>query len=410
MALSIGFGQYDATPPLGVALCGYDKRQGVANGLHDPLGALAMVFDDGTTAAALLVADVITISEEQYARASRLVEQWTGIPRGHVIAAGTHTHSGPSPRPDQRRRGPLSANERHCQLLPELMASAAKLAWDERRPASLSTAVARTRKLTINRREPGGPVDDELTVVHVRRRGAGSGVLLNYACHGVVMGPDNLAISADWIGLTRAALTAAAPQLFAMVAVGPSGDINPLPASIRRQIREKGAAYFTNDPFSGIYDRTGGTFAEAREMGRALARAALGTVRTGSPVSQGATVRAVTRSADIGRTGTPLRTTVRVIRVGGLALVGMAGEQFVETGLRVKETVREFGLTPVVLTHSPHLAYVPTPAAFAAGREQDYEVAWARKLGMAPDAADRELAAIGNALRAVTQEPARARC
>jgi hypothetical protein len=429
MALRIGFGQYDVTPPLGVALCGYDKRQGMADGLHDPLRALAMVFDDGTTTAALIVADVIAITPEQYVQVGRLVEQWTGIPAGHVIAAGTHTHSGPAPRPARPRPGNLSANELCSRLLPDLMASAARLAWGNRRVASLIASCVRTGRLTINRREPDGPVDHELTVVHVQRRGASSGMLLSYACHGVVMGPDNLAISADWIGLTRAALNAADSGLFAMVAVAPSGDINPLPASIRRRIREKGVAYFTNDPFSGIYDRTGGTFAEAQAMGRSLARAALRAADTRSHARHGTATRAghrladfgqrnrtsaagslirvASRSVDIGTEGKPLRAGIRVIRIGELALVGMAGEQFVDTGLEMKRAVRAFGLTPVVIAHAPHLAYVPTAAAFAQVREQDYEVVWARKLGMASDAADRELAALRQALRAVTREPAR---
>jgi hypothetical protein len=110
---------------------------------------------------------------------------------------------------------------------------------------------------------------------------------------------------------------------------------------------------------------------------------------------------------DIGTEGKPLRAGIRVIRIGELALVGMAGEQFVDTGLQMKRAVRAFGLTPVVIAHAPHLAYVPTAAAFAQVREQDYEVVWARKLGMASDAADRELAALRQALRAVTREPAR---
>jgi hypothetical protein len=245
------------------------------------------------------------------------------------------------------------------------------------------------------------------------------------------MGPDNLAISADWIGLTRAALSAADPGLFAMVAVAPSGDINPLPASIRRRIREKGVAYFTNDPFSGVYDRTGGTFAEAQAMGRSLARAALraaGTrsgnrqdtaARAGSrsadagernrPGGAGPVIRVASRSVDIGTEGRSLRAGIRVIRVGELGLVGLAGEQFVDTGLAVKRAARACGLTPVLIAHSPHLAYVPTAAAFAQAGEQDYEVVWARKLGIAADAADRELAAVRQALRAVTQDPDRER-
>ena len=113
-----------------------------------------MVFDDGTRAAALVVADVITLTAPQYHRVGRLVEQWTGIPRAHVIAAATHTHSGPTPGDRPSRQS--TANGQFGGLLPDLMASAVKLAWDDRRPAGLAAAAVAVPALTINRREPGG--------------------------------------------------------------------------------------------------------------------------------------------------------------------------------------------------------------------------------------------------------------
>ena len=83
----------------------------------------------------------------------------------------------------------------------------------------------------------------------------------------------------------------------------------------------------------------------------------------------------------------------------GMVLVGIPGEQFVETGLRIKAAVRQHGLIPIVVAHAPALAYVPTPEAFAEGLKHDYEVDWARGMGMAPDAADRELKAVRRGLR-----------
>lgn len=403
MSVKIGFGQYNVTPPLGVAMAGYDKREGVADDLHDPLWARAMVFDDGGTAVSLVVADIIDISRDQYDRVGRLVARWTGIPRSRVIAAGTHTHSSATPAQKRHRRRAGVSNAAFGQLLPDLMASAVRLAWLDRRPAALAATAVQTREQTINRREPGGGTDEELTVVHMKRRGAADGVLLNYACHGVVMGPDSLALSADWIGQTRAVLEAKQPGLFSLLAVAPSGDINPLPRSIRKEIQKRGVEYFTNDPFSGIYDRTGGTFTEVAAMGRTVAAAALRALPRCVAVDTRAGVAAVTRSADIGAGRKKLRVPFRLFRLGDLVVVGMSGEQFVQTGARVKAAVREHGLTPVVVTHAPHLAYVPTPDAFTEDREHDYEVDTARRMGMAPDAAERELKAIRQGLGVLTQ-------
>ena len=402
MRMKIGFGAYNVTPPLGVDMAGYALRESGALDVHDPLWARAVVFDDGDTAAAVVVTDTIGVNADHLARVGQLAEQWTGIPRKNVIAAGTHTHSGPSlpNRSGSRRR--RSPNEVYSELFPDLLASAIKMAWDDRKTATMAAAVSRTQGLTVNRREPGGVTDEELTVLGIRRGKRICGVVLNYACHGVVMGPDNLALSADWIGLARAALVEAMPQVFPLVAVAPSGNINPLPTAIRQQMKEKGADYFTNDPHSGIYDRAGGTFSQAEQMARSIARAAVRSLERVEPTPATGGVRATTRTADIGEGRKSIRVPVRMIRVGQAVFIGMPGEQFVETGARVKEAARESGLIPIVLTHSPTLAYVPTPDAFAQDKAHDYEVDMARHMGMAVDATERELAAVRAGLRALS--------
>jgi hypothetical protein len=136
-------------------------------------------------------------------------------------------------------------------------------------------------------------------------------------------------------------------------------------------------------------------------MARSIARAAGRGLAAAVPLSAAAGVRAALRVADIGAGRRPLRVPIRVVRVGDAALIGMAGEQFVETGARVKAAVRQAGLFPLVIGHAQHLAYVPTPEAFAARLPSDYEVDEARRLGMAEDAADRELGAVRRALQAV---------
>ena len=249
---------------------------------------------------------------------------------------------------------------------------------------------------------PGGTTDEQLTLLGIRRRGKLRGGGVNYACHGVVMGPDNLTLSGDWIGLTRAALARKRPELFSLVAVAPSANINPMPATIRKEIATRGTGYFTNDPFSGIYDRTGGTFAEAEQMAGAIARSAVKGLGRAQSLSSSAGVSVTTATADIGRRPKTMRAPLRLIRVGQIVFVGMPGEQFVETGTRVKRIACDEGLVPILLTHSPRLGYVPTPEAFAQNGHDDYEVDRARRMGMAEDAADREVAAVRRGLRSLT--------
>jgi len=136
-------------------------------------------------------------------------------------------------------------------------------------------------------------------------------------------------------------------------------------------------------------------------MARSIARAGARALQRLEPTPATGGVMVTTRTADIGEGRRSIRVPVRMIRVGQAVFIGMPGEQFVETGARVKDAVRRAGLIPIVLTHAPTMAYVPTPEAFAQGKAQDYEVDMARHMGMAEDATDRELAAIRAGLHAL---------
>ena len=86
-------------------------------------------------------------------------------------------------------------------------------------------------------RNPDGARDSSVQVVSVvadsplqweRVRGEGRVVatLVNYACHGTVLGPDNLLVSADWIGAMRLRVESELGGL-ALFLQGAAANINP---------------------------------------------------------------------------------------------------------------------------------------------------------------------------------------
>ncbi len=371
MAIQVGFGTYNITPPLGMRMAGYAQREGVAEDVHDPLTARSVVFAQGSASSALITIDTCMLPADVMDAAAARVEQRTGIPADSVVAASIHTHSGPALREEGAYR----------DLLPDLMASAAELAWKRRTATGLIYGSGTAAGLCVNRREPGGPVDEEFA--YLRTRAADGGVLFSFPLHGVVLGSNNLSLSADYIGYARAAIERGRSGRTAVFVAGASGEMNPLTPSVKQSLAEHGDAWYTDDPLTGIYDRTSGTFAEAQTLGRRLAQAVMGV--GGEPVSTPDAPRSQSWTVNLGN-ATRVEVRIRCIRIGNLAILALPGEHFIDTGLRLRRMLRDAGLRPIVLTHAGQLSYVPPTEAFAEG---GYEVELARRKGLSSDAQTR---------------------
>ena len=68
----------------------------LATQVNDPLHARALVLDDGTEQAAIVIVDSCGLPRELLDMAKRLAHKATGIPTEHMLIAATHTHSAPS--------------------------------------------------------------------------------------------------------------------------------------------------------------------------------------------------------------------------------------------------------------------------------------------------------------------------
>jgi neutral ceramidase len=379
MDLKVGFGIYNVTPPLGVPMAGYAQRVGGAEDVHDELTARAVAFECDGRPAALVALDTCMLPLDVAHRAAARIEERTGIPAGSVLAASVHTHSGPAFHEENAYR----------TVLADKMASAAELAWRRRAPARLAFGSGAAKGLCVNRRILGGPVDEEFTFLSVRSpRGKAAGVLFSYPLHGVVMGSNNLSISADFIGVARRVIEEAQGGQAVFVAA-PSGEMNPLTPSVRKLLSAQGKSYHTNNPLTGIYDRTTGTFREVEQLGGRLGRAVLRALPEAAPLGKGG-LEVRTWTLDIGADA-PLVIALSSIRIGDALILALPGEHLIATGLTLKQMLRSAGLRPVLLSHAGQLSYVPTPEAFEQG---GYEVENARRKGIATDAQPRILESI----------------
>lgn len=208
--LSAGVARRVITPPKGIYLIGYGDRSKGNVGVHDDLTATALVLDDGQTRLAIVALDILTINEFIVDRVrARLAPT-------EVILCCSHTHSGPIAYADEKspRR-----NFEYINLLVDRIVEAVQDAQSSLAPAQLeyscgegTVGINRREKMPDGRieigRNPQGPRDKSVQVVSVfTDQGSGDrgrlATVVNYACHGTVLGPDNLLVSADWIGIMR---------------------------------------------------------------------------------------------------------------------------------------------------------------------------------------------------------------
>jgi len=216
-----GVHRIDITPDAPVWLDGMirDRR---SEGVHDRIHARALALSgDGSPGGAFVVVsvEVCALDGAFTDRVREAVEAETGIPRGSVVIAATHTHSAPAaygffnPREDS-----------FASTLERNIAASARNALRALRPVSAGcgsgteTSVSRYRRLRARDGrvvmnwedvDPGdiegalGEADSEvgvialLSAVEPKKPVA---VLFNHAGHPNVMSGDNLLVSGDYAG------------------------------------------------------------------------------------------------------------------------------------------------------------------------------------------------------------------
>jgi hypothetical protein len=204
---------------------GYGARQGAARSVHDRLQARCLALSDAQGAGMLIAAaDLCLVTPEQAARVRGRIAAQSGLPLERILLSCTHTHSGPD-----TGLGSLVAGRpepSHVEPLFEGIVATALQAWQARRPARLGWGRAEAR-IGRNRSLEDGPVDPEVLVLRVDGAdGEPLATLYSYACHGTVLGHDNLEISADWPGEACAALEGGRGGV-ALFLLGAHADIDP---------------------------------------------------------------------------------------------------------------------------------------------------------------------------------------
>jgi len=353
--LRAGVTTVDITPPIGGRMAGYSARGAkVSTGVHDPLLAKALVLKDDNDALVLVTMDIAGFPSESVDQVKSATLKRTGI--NQVMLLPSHTHSGPTgdlkfpseEKPwirDAERKiigAIVKANDSVEPVKYGVGKGEVKEGHNRRKVNPDGTVEMLWRNAE---RAPTSPVDYMLGVIRFEKlNGEPLVTLVNFTCHPVILGPENLLISADYPGVMTKTVEAEFGGT-CMFANGACGDINPF--------MDKTA------PVDGAYE-------EMEKMGKAVAAEVIrvsGTIKMHG--SSDADLTAATETIEIqprwditdpklvdalskkygatlvkaylSRFKLPMEGNLVTVTLGDdLAIAGLPGEFFVQHGLDLK--------------------------------------------------------------------------
>lgn len=359
--LLAGVAKSDLTPPLGGLMYGYGARgENVSQGVHDRLYAKAVVLRSGDQHLAIVTLDLGTFTGENLRNVKKLVAKKTDLT--NLLCMASHSHSTPGLQADFPSKRKPYARDMEAKIADAVIRASQKL-----NPATLGVGTGRVeegfnrRKIvdgkaemfwTNRERVPTTPLDYSLGLIRINdASGDPIAHLVNFQCHPVILGPENLDISADYPGYMMAiAEEALGGQVMFMQ--GAAGDINP------------------------FWDKTPpaeGGFEQAEKMGRAVAdevirvSKTIGDFESSPAINFHTEVIPLAGRLDQERDKREHLAEVNTVLLGDdLALATFPGEFFVEHGLNLKAGSR-IENTFFLGYCNGRLRYFPTIKACAEG-------------------------------------------
>lgn len=218
--MKTGFAEININLPVGKDMSGYLLRSSTAEGIHDRLKIKTMVLDDGSNRIVLIVCDLLGLDHIFVRKTAQEIEKKLKINRNHIIIACTHTHSGPASMFLQ------DCGEVDLQWLEDLkqdiLLCAAK-ALEKMKPSLLSYATG-TSDIGYNRiyRKTGKKKqfrDSQVGILTVRDAESKEidTLIVNYGCHPVALGPENLLYTRDYPFYLEESLKSKFPHLVNVV-------------------------------------------------------------------------------------------------------------------------------------------------------------------------------------------------
>jgi neutral ceramidase len=214
--------------PIGLDMTGYIARESGSIGCNDELKIRCIVFDNGIECFAMITCDLLALDSKFIKETADLIEQQSQIPADKIMISCTHTHSGPA---SIHLQDCGEVNELWMNDLKVRISDCTKEAVKRLKPSTFSyksgtCEIGKNRVTGIK-----GQSDTQIGVLMIRNADNGDmdTIIVNYACHAVVLGHTNLLYSKDFPHYMEAALKESYGAEVNIIFVnGCCGDINPI--------------------------------------------------------------------------------------------------------------------------------------------------------------------------------------
>jgi hypothetical protein len=236
--LRAGIARIDITPDIPVMLYGYASRKTPSEGIHDHLYARAVAFENNGKKLIMVSSDIGSYTDTLYKVIKKSIMEKFGLKDSEFFLAAIHSHSSPVLSLDIKKMH--VNNVKYTQDLQQKLLTVVSDAFMNLKPVSTGAGVGYS-PVGSNRREmasdgsiilgrnPYGLSDKEVLVFKIiDSDGKPVGAIFDYATHATSLGPDNMLISGDLLGISEQFVEQILGKDFVSpVFAGASGNIDP---------------------------------------------------------------------------------------------------------------------------------------------------------------------------------------
>ncbi len=383
--LHAGVARIDITPKEPVTLSGYGSRKDLSKGVHDPLSARVVAFENNGKRLVLVSTDLLGFYGGTAEQFRKTILAKFKLQPDELFLTGIHTHSAPTLTLDKDKGH--ENNLKYTKTLEGKLIRVIAEALDSTAPVRIGAGIGYS-PVGCNRREvrldgagwpkeaiklgrnPYGPTDKQVLVAKIANAdGAPVAVLFDYATHATALGPKNYRISGDVLGLAEQFVEKIlGPDLIAPAFAGASGDIDPW----YRILPE--------------FNTESGWIPEPVLLGTLLGEEVVHVYRNIKQTSPAGKIEtafiklALPKKPDDNSNDKTTYLNITAARAGDIAFIGFGCEMCTEIGMAIK-AASPFKHTFVITHCNGAAGYLPTKDMY---KEGGYEV---RTSPFAPQAA-----------------------
>ena len=228
----------DITPEEPVYLYGYRSRKTPSEGVHDPISARITAFENNGKRLVIVSTDIGSYGPDAFKDIQELILDKYNLEASQLFLSAIHSHSTPilMLKAEEERKN----NVTYTKNLKEKLVKAVGEALDNMQVVHTGTGVG-SSPVGSNRREqkpdgeitlgrnPYGPTDKEVLVMKLAYpEGKTVGVIFDYATHATSLGPKNMRVSGDVLGISEQYVEKVlGNDIIAPAFAGASGNIDP---------------------------------------------------------------------------------------------------------------------------------------------------------------------------------------